>query len=157
MKYKVKEDGDCSTIILDGDIDETIHNTLFELRSALKTPKLIFDCKNVHLINSMGIAKWSSSLKDFEGSFDYRFRNVPRIFLDVVMMVPSFIEDKPIETFFITGECEKCSAEHPFPVQTSDFLESGDIPDAKCPKCGSALEPDADADEYLDYFRAQTE
>lgn len=127
--------------------------------------RVIFDCANVKLVNSMGASLWIRWMRKNDRRQQYVFRNCPRKVVDMMNYMPDFLPfEYTVESFYAPYECLNCGFEDlELNLRGKDFLESaqGESPrvnvasELNCPKCTGKMEFAVVENVYLRFLRSE--
>jgi hypothetical protein len=146
--------GDVTEVQLSGHLDEDVSEVLEEIERAVKTRTVVFDLGGVRKINSFGVRAWSLAFDRFDQRFATTYQRCPMAFIDMAMIVPSFVRERPITSFYTCFTCNQCKIEREVLVDVApDGSADRPVP-PPCTRCGLGMEVDDDIDEDLEFLRA---
>lgn len=152
MKYTHNESGGKVKVTLTGDITAGIESDLAKLKGQIKGGHVDFDCAGVQMINSVGIRHWRQFLKELSGRATVEFHRCPTYFVDYANMVPDLTEMGVIVSFYAPLRCPDCAKSQPVLLVSKDVDPEAGYGSHKCSKCGSELEPEVPAEDYLAFL-----
>ena len=127
--------------------------------------RVIFDCANTRLVNSVGASIWIEWMRRNDRRQQYVFRNCPRKVVEMMSYMPDFLpQEYTVESFFAPYECLGCGYEGiELNLRGKDFLEahSGGSPTVKvpselnCPKCTGKMEFAVIENVYLRFLNSE--
>ena len=128
--------------------------------------RIIFDCVNTKLVNSMGTSLWIEWMRRNDRRQQYVFRNCPRKIVEMMSYMPDFLpQEYTVESFFAPYECLSCGFEGlELNMRGKDFLEAqnGNEPTVKvaselnCPKCTGKMEFAVVENVYLRFLNSES-
>lgn len=142
FRMEVRTGPAVTELVLRGTISERTELALPEQIGA----QVVVDASGVERINSMGVRTWISFIDRLTAlGVPVTVRRLSPVLVIQASMISAFLGRAQIESFLAPYYCPGCdgSFEQPFGI-------SDPVPDAlACPKCGAAMELDADRDAYL--------
>lgn len=133
-----------------GAIDE---DTDFKELAGLEQKSMVFDFKQVSMINSCGIREWIRFVESIPGSTNLVYENCPQIIIEQINMVHGFFrKGATINSFYAPYFCESCNKEAKIHLKT-DQIKNRKAPKVECPHCGSDdMEFDAIESQYFAFL-----
>jgi DNA-directed RNA polymerase subunit RPC12/RpoP len=133
-----------------GAIDE---DTDFKELAGLEQKTMIFDFKQVNMINSCGIREWIRFVESIPGSTKLIYDNCPQIIIEQINMVHGFFrKGAEIRSFYAPYFCESCNKESKIHLKTEQ-IKNRKAPKVECPNCGSDdMEFDAIEAQYFAFL-----
>ena len=136
-------------IKLSGQIDE---DSIFTQLLELKSKKLIFDFKEINLINSCGVREWINFIEKINQEISISYKNCPQIVIEQINMVHGFIRKGTIvESFYAPYYSEDEDKVIKVLLSTHDIVQ-GKAP-LKKSDSGEELEFDAIEAQYFQYIQ----
>jgi hypothetical protein len=137
-------------------------NTPFPEERPDSKQKLIINCFDVQMVNSVGISQWINWMKKLPHEQKIAFRNCTQKVIDIVNYLEGFLLDGThIESFFVPYECQGCTLEqNTLYTRGKDYLEAGPgraaenrIPEEiSCPQCKAQMEAAVLLKNYLRFL-----
>ena len=138
----------------------------FPKERPLLRSRIIFDCANTRLVNSMGASLWIEWMRRNDRRQQYVFRNCPRKVVEMMSYMPDFLpHEYTVESFFAPYECLDCGFEGiELALRGKDFLEAqgSEAPTVKvptelnCPKCTGKMEFAVIENVYLRFLNSES-
>ncbi len=136
--------GDTTTVTLEGNLSEESEQGLLELRSQIKTPKVVFDVAGVKHINSYGVLRWMGFVRDVGAKAQLEFHRCPINFIEYCGMLRGFLGGGQAVSMLITFCCQRCEALSVRLLDCATVQAQGVLPEAACVGCGGRTRPDLD-------------
>jgi len=164
LELQFRPEGDDLLIELQGDIDEKV---IFPQHKARLAQRIIFDCQNLHHINSYGAHIWSKWMKGHDQRQQFVFRHVPPRVVDLFNLVENYLpRESVVESFYVPYECETCHYEESLLAHRGrEYIESINQNPAKlllpqeinCPKCKHGMKLGVWESKYLRFLEMAQE
>ncbi len=150
MKTKVRNEGNLSTLSLEGPIAEHARKPLLAVIQELTGKDVVVDCENVSSINSVGCIGWLNFINGLPKDLrSLRFQNCRSVFLDYANLVRGFLGNGKVETVLMPYVCDNC--DHSLSQKmTAAGLEDHLSKAVVCPKCNSEMTCEAVLEDYAD-------
>lgn len=152
MHFVVSELKDKQRVTLSGDLAGDIDSDLAPLLRTIKKSHVIFDCRDVRHINSIGLKHWVRFLEGLQGKASVEFHNCPVFFIDYANMVPDLVESGAIVSFFAPLRCAPCNHSASILLLAEEVDIEAGFGRHLCPKCNRALEPEVQSQDYLAFL-----
>jgi hypothetical protein len=153
VQLRVKTNGDVTEIQLTGHLDEDVGEVLEQIDRSIKTAQVVFDLGGVRKINSIGVRAWMGAFDRFDRRFASSYQRCPMAFVDMAMIVPSFVRHRHIDSFYSCLTCNQCKIEREVLIQLGADGTGARPEQPPCTRCGSKMDLDEDIDEVLEFFR----
>ncbi|HLE09883.1 MAG: hypothetical protein A2504_10805 [Bdellovibrionales bacterium RIFOXYD12_FULL_39_22] len=154
FQCSTKQELETLQITIGGAVDEDVRFPQLTL-SAVK--KIVFDFKELNLINSCGIREWVVWLRNIPASIEVLYRNCPRILIEQINMIEGLMPANGyIESFYLPYYCEECDKQTMLLCERGkDYTRSGMetkefVP---CSKCQGNSEIDVIESKYLKFIK----
>lgn len=153
MKYKIAVQPDVTQVYFSGNIDEHIGPVLAEVRSQVKSPRVVFDFEFLSQVNSIGVATWLAHIKAFD-DVQLTYENCPSTFSNLWQMIPGLGGKGVLESLYAGYCCQKCDdgKYHKTLVRRADCVKLENWPPHPCPLCTSPMFPEESDRELLLIF-----
>lgn len=152
-------DGDDLTIELKGDIDE---NVVFPEQRVRLAQRIVFECRDLHHINSYGAQIWSKWMRAKDERQQFVFRHVPPRVVDLFNLIEGYLPlETVVESFFVPYECDNCHYEELLLARRGhEYIEAMNKQSAKlllpteinCPKCKHGMKLGVWESKYLRFL-----
>jgi hypothetical protein len=158
LKIKVSYEPGITLVRLGGPIDEHMGEALEDLRSQVKTPRVIFDTEQVSLINSIGAARWMAHMREYAG-VEVSFIKCPAAFTSLCLMMPDLVGEGRIESLYAHYYCPSCDDElkdqliHRAEISVDRATGRATFPTRSCPSCKTAMNVDPDDEDFQDLLQ----
>lgn len=141
---------DVLQVELIGAIDE---DSDFKELLGLEQKDIIFDFKQISMINSCGIREWIKFLDQIPETSSITYTNCPQIIIEQINMVHGFFKKgAQIESLYAPYFCEGCNKEVKVHVE-SQQVKNRKAPRIDCPHCGNEnIEFDAIEAQYFGFL-----
>ncbi len=144
LRFRILEQGAVRTLIrLEGALDDGIAPVLAQLEAVAKTKELALDVGGIERITSLGVKGWISGMDRLDVRSKVSFVNCPSAFVDMGVMLPSFVKGRKVESFYAPFECESCNIGQSVLVTVTSGKMSA-LPKIVCKTCGEAMAVDED-------------
>ena len=153
MKFRVRTKDQTSTVVLDGNINESFAQDVAELKRELKTKRVVFDCAAVRTINSVGVGGWLTFVKDLALRHDLEFERCPVMFVHSANQLRGFLANGKVTSCQVTCTCEACGKSWEPLITLDEAHPSRDFTPSPCPSCGESTLPTELAEDYLAFMR----
>ena len=154
MEYSTTQKQSKQWIAFKGAINEDSEVQFKELHEKIGNSKeCIFNFSEVTNINSLGVRAWVNFLRSLEGGKKIRFKECPPEIIMQINMIPSFLGNAEVESFYVNYLCEICYKKEKKLVKTAR-LEQNSIPRSPCcqaKNCG--MQTEELEDEYFAFLR----
>jgi hypothetical protein len=152
LKYAIIDQPTEVNVGLTGDLDAHAPQTFNEIAGRLATGKtVVFHCGRVASINSLGARAWINAMTQLGKRYSIEYRECPLVMVEYTRVLPAFMPSGRITSAHAAFSCRICGL-----VETKVVAASGFNADTygtqRCAKCGAALEPDLDAEDYQQLF-----
>lgn len=127
-----------------GSISERMSMEIQKLSTVLAGDELIFDCRAIAQINSIGVTLWARYLTGLAKTKAVTFREVSVSYADYVVTVGPMQKIGPIESFYVPMSCPECDRESEERFETAKLVELE--PPRPCSACGGPLSHISDFD-----------
>lgn len=142
---------DVDVIYFSGPIDEEAGLHLMPLYDRVGK-KVMFNFRDVSVVNSNGIRCWVLFLRDFKNERTVEFEECAPVVVSQMNMLPSFRQKMTVRSVYVPFTCSSCKLvanelylAKDFPQETS-ALKSG-----RCKKCGSSTTTEDVEDDYFGF------
>jgi len=159
LKVHLTTDGPDVTIAFEGVLDET--SQLPELSDHVKGV-LRLDLENLTLINSMGIHKWITwmrQLTNLQGGMI--LLNCRPVVINQINILRGFLPDYArVDSFFVPYSCENCGFEEKLlltrGVDYDDQSQVKYVTEKTCPACSGVLDLDIMHQRYFNFINKKS-
>lgn len=163
--HVVSKSSDEDLIIeLSGDLDETVKFPQMKVRLS---SRIIFNCRELGHMNSMGAQIWSKWMGGFDQRQQFVFREVPPRVIDMFNLVKGILpKESTIESFYVPYECNSCgNEENLLVIRGKDYVESMNGQKANllfpteinCSKCKNSMRLGVWESKFLRFLEAKEE
>ena len=148
-RVRVTELQNCTLIKVEGEINESFDPDKIAGRRGV----VVFDMGGVRRITSHGVLQWITALRSLEANY-YCFINCRPCTMDQFNLVQAFRQEGEVVSFYATFTCTDCGKELEHLIDLRHYfqiLETLDLPEVSCAKCGAATEFDEVPELYFKY------
>jgi hypothetical protein len=149
MKSIVNSNDTQMLIQIRDNIDEHCDDILLEITNQITKDNVLFECKEMRMINSYGSSKWVKFIRNVkEVSKTIEFHSCSYEFMIYANMLTDFFGGGKIHSFHVPFYCESCSLENMVLINTTDIDSEGEFPSSRCSKCQSEIFSEVDAEDF---------
>ena len=154
-KISASLNGDTSTILIIGRIDEDSLDELIKLQDTLGS-KVIIDFGGVTKINSIGIRDWVKFIRLINAKHTISFIRCPDEIVGSIAMVRQFAEKATVQSLNRTYTCEQCDLDSIHTLERGKHFDStGKVGSFvnNCTQCSAQLTAVTPDDEYFIFLQ----
>lgn len=155
--FQVETKDDWEKIRIVGSITEDAEVPLGNLRTKISS-KVIFNFRQVSLVNSCGVRAWINFLRDIEKDREIVFEECTPEIISQVNMIPNFRGKSQIRSAYAAYVCPECDHQQKVLFEEGRNLPSSPeekVADVKCESCGhSPMEMEELEEEYFGWLGA---
>jgi len=152
MTWRLVWRGDEQIVVIQQDLTET--SDFGELAEQL-TGKVVFDLKQVKIINSVGVSRWIRLVRAIPQGVQYSFEHCSPAFCAQAGYVPALRGEGQISSFFATYHCPACDAEveHELSLKDVGGAREPTPPGIACRACGEQMEFDEMPERFFFFLK----
>lgn len=152
LKITREKRGDWDVVRLIGPINEEAGIHFIRLYSD-SGDKVVFNFRDVTVVNSNGLRAWVLFFRDFKTDRDIELEECSPTIVDQMNMLPSFTQKAVVRSIYLPFECEDCKLVSNVFIEARDFPEAGkQLKPGRCKKCHGPTRP-ADAGDSFSFLR----
>lgn len=114
-----------------------------------------FDLHGIDRINSVGVNDWYQFIRRIDKGIVYEFHRCPTAFIEYCNLIPHFIGEGEVRTFYFPLICRQCKIVTQVLLHANGLADG--VPSTNCAKCATPMDHDAPLDDYLVFLGRQTQ
>jgi CheY-like chemotaxis protein len=137
--WRLELQGDQQVVVLQRTLNE--RSSFGGLARQLES-RVLFDVRHLSMINSMGVSRWISFLREIPAHVEYQFVHCSVPFCTQASFIPDMIGRGQVLSFFAPYYCSPCDREAEREIATSSLSTIGETitaPTLLCPSCNEVM------------------
>lgn len=152
LKIEERNNDQRLEIHLIGNLDESAESALADFLKVFSKPEILFNCREILQINSIGVRIWIEFLKKFSVTTKVSVSECSGVFMDYRTLIPAMTLNTDILSVVVVFECRNCGTKIDKIIRKAEFnidLDFGTLP---CNKCSHAAKTNSNADDLFSFL-----